>query len=214
MLFLHMIHMDFGSLKISETLRDGQVIPSGAGDIVVTSMPAHSPGHVGYYFVDRRAFYSGDLFDLRCTEGGSILAANSDYDQIFKDIKTIRSLNVKTLIPGHGSPIKGKKAISTTLDQVERASERFIEDALKFIPKGSATPGVSIRELATEMFPGAITYNAFSRRIIAYHSLEKLHEEGKADFRVEGQRAYWFGEPRPDGGDLNRDLPPETPLTA
>jgi glyoxylase-like metal-dependent hydrolase (beta-lactamase superfamily II) len=214
MFFLRLIHMDFGSLKIERTLTDGQVIPSGAGDIVVKSMPAHSPGHVGYYFTDRNTFYSGDLFDLRCTEGGSILAANSNYDQIFKDIQTIRGLNIRTLIPGHGSPIKGKKAISATLDRVEKASERFIEDALRLIPKGETASGVSITELAEEMFPGAITYNAFSRRIIAYHSLEKLHEAGQVDFRVERQRAYWYGEPRQGSGPLGRDHPPETPVSA
>jgi hypothetical protein len=41
-------------------------------------------------------------------------------------------------------------------------------------------------------FPGSITYNAFSRRIITYNCLDHMRKLGMIDFSIHKGRARWY----------------------
>jgi glyoxylase-like metal-dependent hydrolase (beta-lactamase superfamily II) len=192
--YLGLLGMDFGYLKAQRFFSDGEVVNEDP-KIVVVEMPAHSPGHAGFYFPDEKIFYSADLFDLRCIDGADVIVGSSSYARALGDLERVKSLDIDILVPGHGMLIVGKDRIKETLDKITEATRRYLNDVLACLPTDKAA-AICITDLQPKAFPGAISYNAFSRRILTYNLLEYLQNEGRVGCvyrrNAHRRRAYWY----------------------
>jgi glyoxylase-like metal-dependent hydrolase (beta-lactamase superfamily II) len=193
--YMKMIGMTFGYLRVKDFFSDGDIVHHDP-EIIAVGMPAHSPGHVGFYFPAEKIFYSADLFDFRCVDGADVNVGCSSYEKALADIEKAKSLDIEILVPGHGMLIVGKDRIRETLDKVAEATRRYAQDIIEHLRVGQEN-AVSITELQRLVFPDEISYNAFSRRIITFNILDFLIKEGKVccvykQSMVRRKRALWF----------------------
>jgi glyoxylase-like metal-dependent hydrolase (beta-lactamase superfamily II) len=193
--YMKIIGMGFGYLRVQRFFADGDLVHRDP-DIVAVEIPSHSPGHVGFYFPREKIFYSADLFDARCVEGANVIVGSSSYAAAISDIDRVRSLDIEILAPGHGMLVLGKDKIRETLDGVAEGTRRYVNDILAQLTAGKEN-ALTVTEIQRRVFPGAISYNGFSRRILTYNCLSYLAKEGKVSCVYEPflrgrKRARWF----------------------
>jgi glyoxylase-like metal-dependent hydrolase (beta-lactamase superfamily II) len=182
-------YFGFDYLRIQHLLANDEKINLGVPAEVI-HLPSHFPGHIGLYFPDSKILYSADLFDFRVSEGGIINNALSSYEEVFRDIDKVRNLEVEIIIPGHGRIIKGRSLVKTTIDRLQKGTESYAEDVLRFL-RGSTGSGVTLTNLAYSIFSGMNTYNLIARKVIIYNTLMHLRSRGITVFRVVSDRAHW-----------------------
>lgn len=193
--YLRFLGMDFGYLRAQRYFSDGDVVHLDPR-IVVVDLPAHSPGHVGFYFPEEKIFYSADLFDLRCIDGADVIVASSSYALAMADLEKVASYDIDILVPGHGMIIVGRDRIKETLAKVIEATRRYLDDVLSCLST-DREKALCITEIQPKAFPDAISYNGFSRRILTYNLLEYLHGQGRVGCvyrrgNSRRRRAYWY----------------------
>ena len=96
----------------------------GAGDLAIDGnhfevlvTPGHSPGSICLYWPDRKALFTGDLAFAQGI-GRTDLPGGSG-KQLKESIKRVAALDVEYLLPGHGSPVIGKKAVQDNFRIIE-----------------------------------------------------------------------------------------------
>jgi len=82
-------------------LEDGQVLSEFGWNATVIHLPGHSKGSIGILTSDGNLF-CGDL--LENTKKPAVNTLGDDLEQMKTSAKKLKSLNIKTVYPGHGSP--------------------------------------------------------------------------------------------------------------
>jgi glyoxylase-like metal-dependent hydrolase (beta-lactamase superfamily II) len=107
---------------VGVSLKDGDRI----GPLAVVHTPGHTPGEVVLYHAARKILFSGDAVVERkgkLTLPAASFAAN--LGQAVGSLAKVRSLEVETLLPGHGVPVT--KDVSSRLDDlIQRAPREFL----------------------------------------------------------------------------------------
>lgn len=89
--------------------------------------PGHTEGHTAYVLADRGVVFTGDALatlDVLTRERGPRLmpkALNVDHAQARGSLQTLESVEVETLLPGHGQPWHGRMA--DAVEQARRADQ-------------------------------------------------------------------------------------------
>ena len=188
--YLHAIKMDFDYMRCDHFFSENDVFNFGT-KIEAVKLFSHSTGHVGFYFPKEKIFYSGDLFDSRCSDGAGILVSDSSYEFALKDIDRVKKYDIEILIPGHGPAVYGRENVLHMLNQVKKGTKDYIQNILKYLPDSSSR-GIRISKLTDFIFHDTIAYNGFSRRIIIYNCLKYLLKLGRAGFKIIDNRYHWF----------------------
>ncbi len=89
-----------------------------AGDISLDVIPApgHEPGSVCFYWPDRKALFTGDVIFSQGI-GRTDLPGGSG-SALKESIRKLAQLDVEYLLPGHGMPVVGKKAVEDNFRMV------------------------------------------------------------------------------------------------
>jgi len=188
--YLKAIGMSFGYIKAEAFFKDGDSLDFGT-EMRAVPLSSHCRGHVGFYFPEEKILYSGDLFDHRCSDGASIVAADSSYERAFEDIDRILGLDVELLVPGHGTLIRGRDAIRERLLQVKAGTGSYATRILSSLPKEKES-AIALPEITERAFEASNAYNAFSRRIISYHVLCHLQCRGLVASRMRLGRSFFY----------------------
>ncbi len=87
--------------------------------------PGHSPGSVCIYWPARKALFSGDaIFNQGI--GRTDLPGGSGM-QLKESIMRIASLEAEILLPGHGTPVIGQKAVRDNFRIIEEYWFTYLE---------------------------------------------------------------------------------------
>ncbi len=91
---------------ISRVLEKGEELKTKNYIFKVLHTPGHTPGSICLYDEKKGVLISGDTFFGFCI-GRTDLPGGSEKD-LFNSLKTLSSLSIELLLPGHGEPVKGK----------------------------------------------------------------------------------------------------------
>lgn len=97
-----------------------------AGNISLEVIPApgHEPGSLCFYWPERKALFTGDVIFSQSI-GRTDLPGGSG-SSLKESIRHIASLDVEYLLPGHGLPVIGKKAVEDNFRMVMDYWFRYI----------------------------------------------------------------------------------------
>lgn len=179
---------DYDYLRTDEQVGDFDLVDLGIPARIIP-LPAHFPGHIGVYFPGEKILYSADLFDFRVAEGAIINNALSSYLQVFRDIETVRGLDVEIMIPGHGRLIRGRSIVRVMLDRVEEGTLDYTANIARIL--AAASKGRTVSEITSSMFHGSNAYSTTARRIIVYNTLQYMKTAGTADTFFKNGKALW-----------------------
>lgn len=174
--------------------RVGRVTPLDAGarlrtrhlDLEILHMPGHTPGLVCPYDRARRILFSGDHLLERVSPNPLIELGPDGADGFFLPLQAYlasalrtRALEVDVVLPGHGPPFAGHRAvIDGLLGFYQRRQERFLE----VLGEGPQTPF----ELATRLFRRVRPGDAFLILSEVMANLEVLEAEGEVAREEDG----------------------------
>ncbi len=91
---------------ISRVLGKGEELTTKNYTFKVLHTPGHTPGSICLYDEKKGVLISGNTFFGFCI-GRTDLPGGSEKD-LFNSLKTLSSLSIELLLPGHGEPVKGK----------------------------------------------------------------------------------------------------------
>lgn len=118
-----------------QRLRDGDVVESGEGPLVVVHTPGHSPDHLALWHAESRTALTGDLLVL-----GSTVVIPASHGGVLTDylasLHRIAALRPARALPAHGPAIEDPLALITSYLAHRDARERQVLEALA---TGSAT---------------------------------------------------------------------------
>lgn len=88
-----------GNLEYHRSLKDGEGIPLGEGELKVIHTPGHTPGSISLYLEEERALFTGDLVFAEGSFGRTDFGGNSKELKI--SLRRVAELDVESLYPGH-----------------------------------------------------------------------------------------------------------------
>lgn len=186
---LRTLGLSFDYIKVDNFFSDKMPNDFGCGIMKPLALYGHCQGHCGFHLPNEGIVYSGDLFDLRCSPGASLLSSDSSWALSVANLQSLLKLDIGTLVPGHGCPVLGVTAIRETLNRVLEETYMYkpaVLDCLKKLGRPS-----SISELHSRLYPDSIAYNAFSRKITIYNILKELKSDGLVDVQVRRHKGLW-----------------------
>lgn len=92
--------------RVSKEIAEGDSLDDVVPGLQVIDLPGHAPGHIGFWWPERRVLFAGDAM-MRYLGGlrMPIRAASVDWDGVKESIKRVAALDVDVLCLGHGRPI-------------------------------------------------------------------------------------------------------------
>lgn len=89
-------------------LREGTMIPFGAGEIFTVPAPGHCPDHVCFYWQRARSLFTGDVV---LGEGTSMIAPpEGDMAAYLSTLRRLLELDLDLIYPGHGPLVEDPAA--------------------------------------------------------------------------------------------------------
>jgi hydroxyacylglutathione hydrolase len=97
---------DFVSFKPDIILEEGNNLSQFGFSANIIHLPGHTPGSIGILF-ENGDFIAGDFFaNIKKPE----LAQNAnDFNQLRRSVEKIKSFNITSIYPGHGTPFSASK---------------------------------------------------------------------------------------------------------
>jgi glyoxylase-like metal-dependent hydrolase (beta-lactamase superfamily II) len=134
---------------VTRPLRDGDRVPTDAGELIAIDTPGHARHHLGFHWPEGRAFFAGDLL---LGSGDTVWVGEypgcvADY---LASLERVRALGVDVIHAGHGPAIE---APEQTLDRyVAHRQGRIAQMAVLLAER----PGASAEELAREIYGASL----------------------------------------------------------
>lgn len=100
---------------VDEPLRDDDAL----GPLQVVYLPGHSPGHLGFYWAERRVLVAGDAIATWPSFGAGWSNFNLNRRQHAASLKRLAGLQADVVGVGHGDPL-----VADVADQVHALAER------------------------------------------------------------------------------------------
>lgn len=168
----------FTKVTVDRMVEDSDILSLGGVELEMIHTPGHSPGHICVYVKESGALFSGDqVLGIGTT---AISPPDGDMAQYIESLRSLQSLDINTIYPGHGPPIRQPKRKIEEL--IEHRLERE-QQVFRYLSQGKAT----VRELVLEIYPELDSrLMAAARRQVLAH-LIKLEREGKVTSQV-GER--------------------------
>ncbi len=109
--------LEFDSYVPAFFLEEGDLAVKGL-EFQVFHTPGHSPGSISLYWPEQKALFTGDVI---FREGlGRTDLPGGDGSTLKESIKRLATLEVESLLPGHGDIILGAEQARTNFQRVER----------------------------------------------------------------------------------------------
>ena len=93
--------MDIPKFKPDVLLSDGQSLEEYGVSAKVVHLPGHTPGSIGI-LTGEGDFFAGDTFVNRTRPVAAQIIENAA--QLERSLGTLKTLNIRTVYPGHGKP--------------------------------------------------------------------------------------------------------------
>jgi len=125
--------MEFARFVLPDTALDGgEVISAGPFTFKVLWTPGHSPGHICLYEPERKILISGDHILPTITPVIELHPRSGDnpLDDYLNSLDAMRSLDVRLVLPGHGSPFSD---LQSRIEQIIRHHKQRNEAILKAV---------------------------------------------------------------------------------
>lgn len=165
----------FGKIKISKSLKDGDLIDAGGLGLEVVHTPGHSPWDICLWDKEHGMLFTGDfLLEKGTTMTGELGGVGSDLRAYVLSLERIQPYLKKTrvLLPSHGDPMISCSGLAA---QVLRGIERRESMIMKELSRREC----SLVDL-TRLFAAPTNPLVFARQVgIVLTHLEKLIRERK-----------------------------------
>lgn len=151
--------------------RPPETIELDGARLVALYTPGHASDHLGFYWPEARALFTGDL-----VLGGTtaiIPAGDGDLSAYLASLERLLTLDLDVLYPGHGDPIAQPRAYIRYYLAHRRMREEQVVDALG---AGLATPA----EIAARIYPDVAEGLRRATREQVLSHLIKLERDGVA----------------------------------
>jgi glyoxylase-like metal-dependent hydrolase (beta-lactamase superfamily II) len=118
----------FPAMEADSYIEDGEVIPTALGPMQALLTPGHSPGHLCFYFPQKRILLTGDQMlkprapHLEWNPEGSALA------EFRASLEELSHLDVDWVLPSHGRPFRGHRARARVILNHSRAMQAQIRN--------------------------------------------------------------------------------------
>jgi hydroxyacylglutathione hydrolase len=110
-----MMGMNPPKVRVDILLKEGD-LKLGGETLKVLETPGHTPGSICLYWPSRKALLTGDVvFEMGV---GRTDLPGGDGDALIKSLERISRLDSEILLPGHGSPVVGRKRISQNFQMI------------------------------------------------------------------------------------------------
>lgn len=115
-----MMGISYPPTKVDVRLKDGDIIKVGEREFTIMNTPGHTAGSICLYDEKNGILFSGDTV---FPDGafGRVDFPTGDPDALIRSIKTLASLDVKHLLPGHMNAVlnQGKKHVELAAKYAE-----------------------------------------------------------------------------------------------
>lgn len=116
--FARMMGLAMPKYRIDLHLAEGDLSFAGI-DFQVFMTPGHSPGHLCFYWPERKTLFSGDLiFDQGV---GRTDFPGGDGALLKQSILRMAELDMELILSGHGDMVQGKDKITANFDFIQQA---------------------------------------------------------------------------------------------
>jgi glyoxylase-like metal-dependent hydrolase (beta-lactamase superfamily II) len=160
-------------------LSEGTLLETRHLTLRVLHMPGHTPGLLCLHDPDRRLFFSADHLLERISPNPLIDLGPGGEEGFFRpllayvaSVGRLRALDVDLVLPGHGPPFSGHRAVIDRLLAFYARRQERIREAL-------AGGERSAWELSLELFPSSRPAEAFLTISETVANLEVLEERGE-----------------------------------
>ena len=129
-----------------EALADGDVVPTGEGDLLVVHTPGHAPDHIALWHAASRTVFTGDLL----VKGGSVVipaSAGGVLADYLRSLERLAALPIRRALPGHGPAIDDPLSLIAQYLAHRREREAQVLEAL-------GTQPLSVAAIATRIYTG------------------------------------------------------------
>ena len=114
--------------KISKTISDNELIKIGDHlQLKVIHTPGHTAGHCGFYEINSKIAFFGDMDLTRFPYYATIDSNLIDFE---KSIQKLKNINLDIAVLGHKDPVFGNKTIRDDLDKfkevIDKRDERIL----------------------------------------------------------------------------------------
>jgi glyoxylase-like metal-dependent hydrolase (beta-lactamase superfamily II) len=121
-LLYEMFNIPFQDFKVDFFLKDS--IEHNGLNLKIIHTPGHSPGSVCFYWKKQKVLISGDL--IFENSFGRVDLPGGDPSLLKSSIKNISNLDVKSLLPGHGRMVDGKKNVQKNFDFINKILNNYL----------------------------------------------------------------------------------------
>lgn len=129
-----------GVTEAESVLRDGDVLPTDAGDLTVVRTPGHTPEHVCLHLAAAKGLFVGDLF-LGVGDTTWVAEYPGCVADYLASLERVRRLDLETLYPAHGPPLTDA---AEAIDRFEGHRLRRIDQAREAL---AGHPDATIEQL-------------------------------------------------------------------
>jgi len=168
-----------------EPIEPGEVVHSKYLALDVLHMPGHTPGLVCLHDRRHRLFFAGDHLLQKVSPNPIIELGPGGEEGVFhplvsylRSVRRLRELEVDTILPGHGPPFGGHRAVIDGLLAFYEKRQARIREALA---KGPLTG----HEVARELFPWARPGDLFLVLSETVANIEVLEARGEVRRQLE-----------------------------
>lgn len=131
------VRLDAAVLAPGEgTLRDGQVIPTDHGALIVLDTPGHTPHHASLHWPAGDAIFCGDLM-MGGIDTAVVAAPEGDVGAYLDSLERLRRLAPRVIYPAHGPAFADPDA---ALERYLRHRIRRQQEVLDAVAAGARTP--------------------------------------------------------------------------
>lgn len=176
----------YSDLRVDEALNGDTELDFGRW-VLACHTPGHSPGHMGYYVPEDKAFVGGDLIDLATGEGADLNNPHSNYVDGLASLKKVRELDIEHYLPAHGEPVSGKEEVERLLDRFIQNTYRYIEDVTGFLSQREGT----LTEMFHHLMPGTPFTLKSMKMMLILTVLKHLQEKGEVTVQNRNGKRIW-----------------------
>ncbi len=176
----------FSPFSGEKALDGGETFPFDDFELRVVHTPGHSPGSICLLEKQGGVLLSGDTL-LETITSNPVAeikppGEKSDYRSLAcyeASLALLRSLNVKTVLPGHGPPFQGhSKRVEEILEHHRLRRAAVLEILQQAGDSGSKSQGMTQFDVATRLFSDLGGFEVFLALSEARAHLEVLEDEG------------------------------------
>ncbi|OGL66069.1 MAG: hypothetical protein A3J27_01195 [Candidatus Tectomicrobia bacterium RIFCSPLOWO2_12_FULL_69_37] len=158
------------SLEV-KPIEDGERVRAGEAELEAVLTPGHSPGHLSFWWEEKRILFGGDNVLLPTTT--SIAPPTGRLSDYLRTLRKLLALEPRIIHPGHGSPVRDPAGRIRAL--LAHRAQREAQ-VLAALAKGLSTPA----GIAGDIYRGLGEARIRMGTNMVRSHLEKLVEEGRA----------------------------------